>query len=688
MAIPSKIGFDPARLQVQLLNTGLQNKDQQLYQLLFLMINAMEKLKDVSNTNASIPSSPSGGGNTTVINELGISQLLYSDYGQDEPLMIPPSSNVSTGGGGTTNVYNETKITQLMYSESESYEPLMIPPSGLISSGGGGGTGGDAGTWNLISTFTLTGQTSKDFIDLGQYSDIRVILRNVTLSVSAEIRMRVSWDNGVTFLASSGDYVAVSGAGAESAQAELVFYFGSSTAGRSGEILIHGWNSNAPKVARSNFFSSDNYNLRIIPQLNPLNAIRIFNTLGSATMAGTVYVLGRLTGGSGGGGTGPQGPMGPQGIQGISGRDGLTIPGLDGETNELSMMLIDSPELPYVDLFEGAYSNPPVDTARVYALDSNGYTQVEMKDSLGRGVRFGSDNVVIAKVTEPTGIVRGQAVFIEGALGANALVRLAKSDNIVTMPAIGIVLDVAANNAFTRVLTSGTLQGVNTSAFVEGVSLFVSPTTAGAFTDTLPVAPAYAQRVGFVTRSHATQGEILVMTTGVLADPRTHHVSHETGGSDSIASLDAAVITSGILSNGALDISRGTLDVSLVGSVVAGNHTYSITRSITYVKFKKLIFFSCQCDIATKDPAMDGIVTINELPFALSSTSAQAGYFPVFVYGVNLPAGCTQFAFLTNVNTKIINLYGIGSGVAAYPITAVDILTTAYIRFSGFYPID
>jgi hypothetical protein len=204
--------------------------------------------------------------------------------------------------------------------------------------------------------------------------------------------------------------------------------------------------------------------------------------------------------------------------------------------------------LPYVDLPEAAPTTPPADHARLFALDVNTFTQVEMRDNAGRGVRFASDNVLIAKVTEPAGVARGRVVYIAGAQGANALVRLARANDITTMPGIGLALDAGVENAFIRVLVTGTLQQMDTSAFVEGVSLFVSPTTAGALTDVLPVAPNFAQRIGFVTRSHATAGETLVLTTGVAGPPRLHHATHEPGGTDAL--VNAAWTNLAALRNG------------------------------------------------------------------------------------------------------------------------------------------
>ena len=162
----------------------------------------------------------------------------------------------------------------------------------------------------------------------------------------------------------------------------------------------------------------------------------------------------------------------------------------------------------------------------------NGFTAVEVRDGNANVVRLASDNVLVGKVSDSAGIERGQIVYLAGATGANPLFGLARADSLATMPTVGMALDPGATNAFIRVLLSGTLQLLDTSAFPEGASLFVSPTTAGAMTTTLPVAPAFAQRVGFVTRTSATQGEVLVVTTPVDGPPRHHSVTHTNVGAD------------------------------------------------------------------------------------------------------------------------------------------------------------
>jgi len=106
---------------------------------------------------------------------------------------------------------------------------------------------------------------------------------------------------------------------------------------------------------------------------------------------------------------------------------------------------------------------------------------------------------------------------------------------------------------------------------IEGTRLYLSDTTAGAWTSTPPSYPAYAQRVGVVTRSHATQGQILVVIAAMAWT--THHQTHETGGSDAITALDGSVITSGTLADARLSANIPRLTVAntfTTGQIIQG----------------------------------------------------------------------------------------------------------------------
>lgn len=210
---------------------------------------------------------------------------------------------------------------------------------------------------------------------------------------------------------------------------------------------------------------------------------------------------------------------------------------------------------PYYDYGEGTPANPPADTIRLYAVDDSGFSFLEERDSAGRIIRTSRDTVAVGKVDEAGGIVRGQCVYVSGAAGANRLLKKALATSRSTTPAFGVAMESGAQNAFIRVLTSGLLGGLDTSAVAEGTRVFLSATTPGEVTVTPPVAPNLIQRVGWVLRQHGTQGEVGVLPATALSEASwvaTHASMHEPGGRDPLTALDAGVVTSGTLADARL----------------------------------------------------------------------------------------------------------------------------------------
>jgi hypothetical protein len=153
--------------------------------------------------------------------------------------------------------------------------------------------GGGGGAWVLAATNSPTAQTTVDITGLAGASSIRVLVRNMTQSANAILGLQVSTDNGATWLTASGDYKSINGAGVETNQTSLLFFFGGTTAPRSGEIAIEGCTLTAPKVARSNFYSTDDVNLRVIPVAAAINAVRVMSTGAGTLSAGTIWVFTR-----------------------------------------------------------------------------------------------------------------------------------------------------------------------------------------------------------------------------------------------------------------------------------------------------------------------------------------------------------------------------------------------------------
>ena len=116
-----------------------------------------------------------------------------------------------------------------------------------------------------------------------------------------------------------------------------------------------------------------------------------------------------------------------------------------------------------------------------------------------------------ATVRNSTGstLTAGQIVYINGALGNRPTVALSKADSEATSAGTYAMVETAIpNNTDGTVITSGTVSALDTSALSDGDKLYLSPTTAGAWTTTKPSAPNHLVYIGTVTRSHPNQGTI------------------------------------------------------------------------------------------------------------------------------------------------------------------------------------
>lgn len=119
---------------------------------------------------------------------------------------------------------------------------------------------------------------------------------------------------------------------------------------------------------------------------------------------------------------------------------------------------------------------------------------------------------VITEVRNSTGatITKGTVVYLNGATGGKPNVQKAQANAEATSSGtFGVIQSDINNNSNGYVVVIGTVLGLNTSAYTAGQVLWLSPTTAGGFTTTKPVAPNHAVYVGIVTLA-AAQGTIEV----------------------------------------------------------------------------------------------------------------------------------------------------------------------------------
>lgn len=108
-------------------------------------------------------------------------------------------------------------------------------------------------------------------------------------------------------------------------------------------------------------------------------------------------------------------------------------------------------------------------------------------------------------------IPNGSVVHQVGSDGENPTMCLADASSIDTAKVpIGICTVDCAVGAIAKVTLAGQVNDINTAHLVEGAPCYISDTTPGALTSTVPVQPSVRYLVGFCIKSHITDGKIWV----------------------------------------------------------------------------------------------------------------------------------------------------------------------------------
>ena len=187
---------------------------------------------------------------------------------------------------------------------------------------------------------------------------------------------------------------------------------------------------------------------------------------------------------------------------------------------------------------------------------------------------------LISQVRNETGatLTKGTVVYISGASGNKATVSKAIcTSDATSAQTFGLIFADIANNQNGYAILSGDLAGLDTSAFAAGTQLYLSATTAGAYTSTKQYAPNHLVYIGVVTRSHVNQGSIEVRIQNGYEMDELHNVSAQTPSNGHVLIWNASTslweshaITAGTaigITNGAGSI---TVNNTGVTSAVAG----------------------------------------------------------------------------------------------------------------------
>jgi hypothetical protein len=133
---------------------------------------------------------------------------------------------------------------------------------------------------------------------------------------------------------------------------------------------------------------------------------------------------------------------------------------------------------------------------------------------------------IIVRNSTGVTLTKGQVVYLSGATGNRPNAVLAQANSEATSSkTIGIVTANIANNSDGNIAVNGTLHDLNTSSFTAGDAVWLSATTAGAFTVTPPAEPNHTVFIGYIARAHPTQGRIVIAIQNGYELDELHGVS-------------------------------------------------------------------------------------------------------------------------------------------------------------------
>jgi hypothetical protein len=96
---------------------------------------------------------------------------------------------------------------------------------------------------------------------------------------------------------------------------------------------------------------------------------------------------------------------------------------------------------------------------------------------------------------------KGQVVRQDGSSGTRLKVVLALgTDDANSATTIGLISQTIGNNSSGFIITNGLLRGIDTNAFNEGDTLWLSATTPGGLVNTRPTQPNHSVRIGYVIK--------------------------------------------------------------------------------------------------------------------------------------------------------------------------------------------
>lgn len=200
--------------------------------------------------------------------------------------------------------------------------------------------------------------------------------------------------------------------------------------------------------------------------------------------------------------------------------------------------------------------------------DGNGTLQFGLK---GGNVNLQVGQEMVARVYNDSGVALtdGQVVYISGSQGNRIAVKLAKADSEATSAGtLGIVTEPIAIGAEGFITMMGVVNKLNTSGLTAGALIYLSASTAGAYTTTRPTAPNHTVILGYVERVSTTVGSIYVKVDNGYELDELHNVVITTPSNGQTLIYDAVA---GVWENSTLTAGTGVSVTNGAGTITIAN---------------------------------------------------------------------------------------------------------------------
>jgi hypothetical protein len=244
------------------------------------------------------------------------------------------------------------------------------------------------------------------------------------------------------------------------------------------------------------------------------------------------------------------------------------------------------------------FDQSPTGSASVARMQWNADTET-LRMGLDANVTLdiGQQQAALVRNAESVTISNGTVVYISGATGDKATVKIASySNDTLSARTIGIAAENITAGSTGYVITRGPIFGQNTSAFTAGDMLYLG--AYGNFTTNRPAAPLHGVFIGVVEKVNANAGIIFVAVQNGFELDELHDVNVAANTTNNLIISQGEVWTNMAIGSG-LAVSNNQLVVTNVASGINTAEVESIIAATSITNVNTSIFSNIPAQIST-----------------------------------------------------------------------------------------